>query len=79
EIRGGEIWVLASGDPMLLGVGASLARVVDIDEMRILPAPSSFSLAAARLGWPMQDVVTLSVVARPEAALNAQLHHGVRL
>jgi precorrin-6Y C5,15-methyltransferase (decarboxylating) len=37
------------------------------------------SLAAARLGWPLQDVVTLSVVARPMAALNAHLANGVRL
>ncbi|MFH7451017.1 cobalamin biosynthesis bifunctional protein CbiET, partial [Pseudomonas syringae pv. tagetis] len=46
---------------------------------RILPAPSSLSLAAARLGWPLHDVVTLSAVARPVAALNAHFHHGVRL
>lgn len=45
----------------------------------ILPAPSSVSLAAARLGWPLQEVVTLSVVARPVAALNAHLASGVRL
>lgn len=77
--RGTEVCVLASGDPMLFGVGASLARVVDISEMLILPAPSSYSLAAARLGWPLQEVVTLSVVARPLAALNLHLHHGVRL
>lgn len=79
EQRGAEVCVLASGDPMLFGVGASLARVVAIDEMLILPAPSSYSLAAARLGWPLQEVVTLSVVARPLAALNAQFHNGVRL
>jgi precorrin-6Y C5,15-methyltransferase (decarboxylating) len=79
EQRGAEVCVLASGDPMLFGVGASLARVVAIDEMLILPAPSSCSLAAARLGWPLQEVVTLSVVARPLAALNAQFHNGVRL
>ncbi|MDB5980679.1 MAG: bifunctional cobalt-precorrin-7 ((5))-methyltransferase/cobalt-precorrin-6B [Pseudomonas sp.] len=79
EQRGTPICVLASGDPMLFGVGASLARVVAVDEMLVLPAPSSYSLAAARMGWPLQDVVTLSVVARPLAALNAQLHNGVRL
>jgi precorrin-6B C5,15-methyltransferase / cobalt-precorrin-6B C5,C15-methyltransferase len=71
--------VLANGDPMLFGVGASLARVVAREDMQVLPAPSSFSLAAARMGWPLQDVVTLSVVARPVAALNAHLHSGVRL
>ncbi|MFC6300805.1 precorrin-6y C5,15-methyltransferase (decarboxylating) subunit CbiE [Pseudomonas sp. CCM 7893] len=77
--RGEAICVLASGDPMFYGVGASLARHVPADELLILPAPSSVSLAAARLGWPLQDVVTLSVVARPLAALNAHLSSGVRL
>jgi precorrin-6Y C5,15-methyltransferase (decarboxylating) len=78
-LRGEPICVLASGDPMFFGVGASLARQLPGAEMLILPAPSSVSLAAARLGWPLQDVVTLSVVARPVAALNAHLFSGVRL
>lgn len=77
--RGEPVCVLASGDPMFFGVGASLARQLPSDEMLILPAPSSCSLAAARMGWPLQDVVTLSVVARPVAALCAQLFSGVRL
>ena len=71
--------VLASGDPMLYGVGASLARLLPNEAMTVLPAPSSFSLAAARLGWPLQDVTTLSVVARPLAALVPHLASGVRL
>jgi precorrin-6Y C5,15-methyltransferase (decarboxylating) len=79
ERRGEAVCVLASGDPMFYGVGASLARQLPSEEMLILPAPSSCSLAAARLGWPLQDVVTLSLVARPLAALNAQLFSGVRL
>ncbi|MCP1441885.1 precorrin-6Y C5,15-methyltransferase (decarboxylating) [Pseudomonas sp. GGS8] len=78
-LRGESVCVLASGDPMFFGVGASLARQVPNAEMLVLPAPSSCSLAAARMGWPLQEVVTLSVVARPLAALNAQLFSGVRL
>ena len=77
--RAEPVCVLASGDPMFYGVGASLARQVPAEELLILPAPSSVSLAAARLGWPLQDVMTLSVVARPLAALNAHLASGVRL
>ncbi|WP_426100335.1 precorrin-6y C5,15-methyltransferase (decarboxylating) subunit CbiE [Pseudomonas sp. PSPC3-3] len=77
--RGEPVCVLASGDPMFYGVGASLARQVPAEELLVLPAPSSVSLAAARLGWPLQDVMTLSVVARPLAALNAHLASGVRL
>jgi precorrin-6Y C5,15-methyltransferase (decarboxylating) len=64
---------------MFYGVGASLARQVAAEELLILPSPSSVSLAAARLGWPLQEVVTLSVVARPLAALHAHLSSGVRL
>jgi precorrin-6Y C5,15-methyltransferase (decarboxylating) len=79
EQHGEPVCVIASGDPMLFGVGVSLSRHVPIEQMRVIPAPSSYSLAAARLGWALQDVVTLSVVARPLAALNAQLHNGLRL
>ncbi|MEJ5060155.1 MULTISPECIES: precorrin-6y C5,15-methyltransferase (decarboxylating) subunit CbiE [unclassified Pseudomonas] len=78
-LRGEPVCVLASGDPMFFGVGASLARQLPNEEMLILPAPSSCSLAAARMGWPLQEVVTLSVVARPVAAINAQLFSGTRL
>ncbi len=77
--RGTPVCVLASGDPMLFGVGVSLSRVVALDEMSVLSAPSSYSLAAARMGWALQDVVMLSVVARPLAAVSAYLHHGMRL
>ncbi|MGH8437857.1 MAG: precorrin-6y C5,15-methyltransferase (decarboxylating) subunit CbiE [Pseudomonas sp.] len=78
-LRGEPVCVLASGDPMFFGVGASLARQLDADEMSVLPMPSSCALAAARLGWPLQEVTTVSVVARPLAALNAHLYSGVRL
>lgn len=77
--RGAPVCVLASGDPMFFGVGASLARQVPSAQMLILPAPSSCSLAAARLGWPLQELVCLSLVARPLAALNGHLSSGVRL
>ena len=79
ERQGEAVCVLASGDPMLFGVGASLARHVPAEQMLTLPAPSSASLAAALMGWALQDCVLLSVVARPLAALNAQLANGVRL
>ena len=76
---GEAVCVLASGDPMLYGVGASLARQISAAQMHVLPSPSSYSLAAARLGWALQDVVTLSVVARPVAAVAAHLYSGQRL
>lgn len=54
--------VLASGDPMFHGIGSTLARVVGADRIRVLPAPSSVSLAAARLGWPLSDLRVHSCV-----------------
>ncbi|MCU1723941.1 precorrin-6y C5,15-methyltransferase (decarboxylating) subunit CbiE [Pseudomonas sp. 5P_5.1_Bac1] len=78
-LRGEPVCVLASGDPMFYGVGASLARQVPADELNVISAPSSCALAAARLGWPLQDVVIVSVVARPLAQLNAHLYSGQRL
>src|SRR5882672_9923467 len=47
--RGRHVCVLASGDPYVYGVGAVLARHVDARETLVVPAPSAFSLAAARL------------------------------
>jgi precorrin-6Y C5,15-methyltransferase (decarboxylating) len=75
----GPVCVLASGDPMLFGVGATLARQVSAGELRVLPAPSSLSLAAARLGWPLQEVAAVSLVGRPLASVSAYLHAGRRL
>ena len=77
--RGTPVCVLASGDPMWFGVGATLACTVPPGEMRVISAPSSLSLAAARLGWPMQDVSAISLVGRPLATLNASLREGARL
>ncbi|CAH2784865.1 MAG: Precorrin-6Y C(5,15)-methyltransferase [decarboxylating] (EC [uncultured Paraburkholderia sp.] len=77
--RGRPVCVLASGDPMLFGVGATLARQLPADALRVLPAPSSVSLAAARLGWPLQEVATVSLVGWPLASVNAYLHDGARV
>ncbi len=62
--RGQKVCVLASGDPFHHGVGSLLARLVPVEEMRCLPHPSAFSLAAARLGWAMQDCLTISLHGR---------------
>ena len=41
---------------MCYGVGVTLTRHFDRAEMIVLPQPSAFSLAAARLAWPLKDV-----------------------
>lgn len=77
--RGQPVVVLASGDPMFFGVGASLSRHFSSDEMRVLSYPSSFSLAAARMGWPLQEVRTVSVHGRPFALLAPHILPGQRI
>ncbi|MCA1405913.1 precorrin-6y C5,15-methyltransferase (decarboxylating) subunit CbiE [Ensifer sp. IC3342] len=77
--RGSPVVVLASGDPFLFGVGATLARRIDAGEMRTIPAPSSFSLAASRLGWALQDVTTVSLHGRPLDLIRPHLQPGARV
>ncbi|MBO9127252.1 MULTISPECIES: precorrin-6y C5,15-methyltransferase (decarboxylating) subunit CbiE [unclassified Rhizobium] len=77
--RGSPVVVLASGDPFLYGVGATLSRSVDAMEMRTIPAPSSFSLAASRLSWPLQEVASVSLHGRPLDLIRPHLHHGRRI
>jgi precorrin-6Y C5,15-methyltransferase (decarboxylating) len=77
--RGKRVVVLASGDPSWFGVATILARHFPPAEMAILPQPSAFSLAAARLAWPLEDCVTLSLHARPIEALRLHLAPGARL
>ncbi|MEZ2126670.1 MULTISPECIES: precorrin-6y C5,15-methyltransferase (decarboxylating) subunit CbiE [unclassified Sinorhizobium] len=77
--RGSPVVVLASGDPFFFGVGATLSRSIPASEMNVIPAPSAFSLAASRLGWPLQEVATISLHGRPLALIRAHLHHGRRI
>jgi precorrin-6B C5,15-methyltransferase / cobalt-precorrin-6B C5,C15-methyltransferase len=69
EHAGRRVCVLASGDPMLFGIGGTLVRLLGAGAMRVVPHPSSVSLACARLGWPVEDVDVVSLVGRPVEAL----------
>lgn len=77
--RGRRVVVLASGDPLCYGVGAMLARAFAPEEMIVLPAPSAFALAAARLKWPLESCVALSLHGRPLESLRLHLAPGARL
>jgi precorrin-6Y C5,15-methyltransferase (decarboxylating) len=77
--RGRPICVLASGDPFHYGVGAVLARHIDPREMIVLPAPSAFSLAAARLGWSVPDTVLLSLHGHSLDLIRPHLQPGARI
>ncbi len=77
--RGRPTAVLASGDPFWHGVGSRLAEQLDKDEWTAYPAPSTFSLAAARLGWPLESVVCLGLHAAPFERLSPHLAHNEKI
>ncbi|MGN8116484.1 precorrin-6y C5,15-methyltransferase (decarboxylating) subunit CbiE [Labrys sp. 22185] len=77
--RGRRVVVLASGDPFLWGVGATLARFIPPEEIACHPAPSSFSLAAARLGWAQQDCALISLHGRPFETLVPHVQPDARI
>jgi precorrin-6Y C5,15-methyltransferase (decarboxylating) len=74
-----EVAVLASGDPMNFGVGSTLIGLLGPTAVRVIPHPSSISLACARLGWPVPDVEVVSVVGRPLALLHPAVQPGRRV
>jgi len=78
-MRGQKVVVLASGDPMFYGVGNSILRHIPLEEVDIIPHPSSFSYASARLGWPLQEVRCLSIHGRPLKAIALHIKDGEKL
>jgi precorrin-6Y C5,15-methyltransferase (decarboxylating) len=77
--RGQRVCVLATGDPLWFGIGARLAGMVPHDERTIIPAPSAFSLAAARMGWPLGDIETVTIHGRSLDLLRVHVAPGARL
>ncbi len=76
-----DVAVLASGDPMMHGIGVKIVAALGTRKVRVIPAPSSFSLAAARMGWSLSDpmVKTLSIHALPLHGLIRDLQAHVQL
>ncbi|MBO1333599.1 precorrin-6y C5,15-methyltransferase (decarboxylating) subunit CbiE [Streptomyces sp. VRA16 Mangrove soil] len=78
---GRRVAVLASGDPMFYGIGRTLTETVSAHAYAfdVLPHPSSVSYACARLGWPLEETETVTLVGRPVDRLAAALHDGRRI
>ncbi len=77
--RGSQVCVLASGDPFNYGVGSVLAGRVPPEETLVVPAPSAFSLAAARLCWALPETALVSLHGRELSRIRPHLHHGARI
>jgi precorrin-6Y C5,15-methyltransferase (decarboxylating) len=77
--RGQRVCVLATGDPLHYGVGVTLAKEIPCEEMTVIPAPSAFSLACARLGWSRGEVETLTLHGRPLELIQPAIQPEARL
>lgn len=75
-LRGRRVVVLASGDPFWFGAGAAIARSFEPQDWVAIPGPSTFSIAAARMGWSIEHTVCLGLHAAPLSRLRPHLATG---
>jgi precorrin-6Y C5,15-methyltransferase (decarboxylating) len=77
--RGRPVVVLATGDPFFHGVGSLIADRMNLNEFRVFPAPSAYTLAACRLGWAGQNCNRISLHGRALERIVPLLHPGVKI
>lgn len=79
QYDGARIVALASGDPLVSGIGGTLVDLLGAERVEVVPAVSSVSLACARMGWPAESAPVLSLVGREPPLLLRELAPGRRL
>lgn len=77
--EGRSVVVLASGDPLLHGVGVTILRRLAHACVRVIPTVSSFALACARLRWPQSEVELVSATGRIAEVVAPTLQPGRRI
>ncbi len=70
EAAQGPVGVLVSGDPSWYSAARGLIENVDC---QVWPVPGAFSLAAARLGWALEEVTCASLHGRGQNAAEAMV------
>ncbi len=78
-LRGRRAVVLVTGDPLWFSVGARIGRAIAPSEIVYHPQLSAFQLAAARMGWSLADLETLTVHGRPVEQMIAFIQPDARL
>jgi precorrin-6Y C5,15-methyltransferase (decarboxylating) len=73
RLRGRTVVALASGDPLLSGIGSTLIELFGNQAVEVVPTVSSVALARARMGWSAETTEVLTLVARDEALLLREL------
>ena len=71
--------MLASGDPLLAGLGTTLIDIFGAEAVRVHPGISSVALARARMGWSAESVDVVRLVAPGADAIRRYLAPGRRL
>src|SRR5690606_29833388 len=79
ELRGRQVVALASGDPMLSGIGTTLVRTLGAEAVHVLPSISSVALARARMRWSAEESVVVTLVGRHEARVLREVAPGQRI
>ena len=79
QLQGKKVVVIATGDPMWFGIGATLGRRYGPDAIKVIPSSSAFSLVAARLTWPLNEIDCLTVHGRDLDRVRAFLMPGNKL
>src|SRR6056297_3482457 len=79
SMKGRRVVVLATGDPLWFSVGARIGRAMEPAEIVYHPQLSAFQLAAARMGWSLPDVETLTAHGRPVEQMIAFIQPDARL
>lgn len=79
QMRGRQVVILATGDPMHYGIGVTFAKRLSLDDYKIYTSPSAFSLAVARLGWDLTRVTPLTLHGRPLELLIPHLFDGAHI
>jgi precorrin-6Y C5,15-methyltransferase (decarboxylating) len=77
--RGRRVVMLASGDPFWFGAGTSVTKRLRPGEWVAHPAPSTFALIAARLGWPQERTACLGLHAAQLGDIRPHLAPGQRI
>jgi precorrin-6B C5,15-methyltransferase / cobalt-precorrin-6B C5,C15-methyltransferase len=77
--RDRRLVALASGDPLVSGIGTTLIDLLGADSVSVLPHMSSPALARARLGWSAESTAIVSVVGRDAHAVLRELAPGRRI
>lgn len=75
----GPVVALASGDPLVSGIGSTLIDLLGGDRVQVHPAVSSVALARAELGWPAESCAVVSVVGRSAGLVLRELAPGRRV